>query len=198
MLPRRFATFLLGIWLGCCLLVDFISMQTGRISERFLSSPGDEAHRLMGKADPASTAALLNYISHEETRSLAGQWEVAQLVLAISIGILTVFSDQKRPIPILMCVAMFMLAAGQAFVITPRLIDSGQQLDLGGGGAVAALTNQFSMLAGMHAAFEGIKLLLGGALASYYFMMESTIKRSRRSSGRTRSEEIAEGSARLS
>lgn len=194
MLPRRFATFLLGIWLGCCLLVDFISMQTGRIGERFLTSPGDEAHRLVGKADSANIAALLNYISREETRSLTVQWEIAQLLLVISIAILTVFSDQKRPIPILMCVAMFMLALGQAFVITPRLIDVGRQLDFGGGGAVAAFTNQFSMLATIHAGLEGIKLLVGGALASYYFMMESTVRRSRR----THREQTAEASAGLS
>lgn len=197
MLSRRVATFLLGAWLGCCLLVDAIMLQAGDTSKRFLENPQAEGQRLLDKAEPASVEPLLNYLAREQSRSLTVQWETAQLVFAISITILTLFSDQKKPVPLAICVAMFMLVAGQGFVITPRLIDVGRHLDLGDGGAVVALTNQYATLSSMYAGLEGLKLLMGGVLASYYFMMESIVRRSRRGGKPHNHEETVLASERL-
>jgi hypothetical protein len=193
MISRRVATFLLGIWIGCCVLVDLLALQTGSVANQFLDNGDDRGGALVAKAGKENLAIVLHHVSLEQTRVLLGNWELAQLLLAIGIGILAIFSDQKKRLPMLMCLAMAVIVAGQAFLITPQWADVGRGLDWIAESSAPAMANRMAMFAQTYAGLEAVKLLIGGGLASYFFAMESTVKRSHRSrSSSRRQEAVAE------
>jgi len=176
MISRRVATFLLGLWIGCCVLVDLLALQTGHSAERFLNGPG-EASVLVEKAGRDNLATVLRHVALEDTRAMLDTWEWTQLGLAAGIGILMLFSDQRKRLGIAMLLVMTAIAFGQAFLITPQWTDFGRELDFARPGAQPVVANRIAMLTQTYGALEIVKLLVGGVLASYFFAMESTVKR---------------------
>jgi hypothetical protein len=176
MISRRIATFLLGLWIGGCVLVDLLALQTGHSAEQFLNGPG-EASAFVEKAGKDDLATILRHVELEDTRAMLDAWEWAQLGLAAGIGTLMLFSDQRKRLGIAMLLVMSVITIGQAFLITPQWTDFGRELDFARQGAQPVVANRIAMLTQTYGVLEIVKLLVGGVLASYFFAMESTVKR---------------------
>lgn len=178
MISRRIATFLLGIWIGCCVLVDLLALQTGHSAKRFLDGP--DTNGIVQKIGKDSLAPAMHHVALQQTRELLGNWELTQLGLAGAIAILLTLSDQKKQLAILMCGAMLVIVGAQTFLITPQWTDLGRQLDFAPSGSDPVAVNHMATLTQTYGALETLKLLLGGGLASYFFAMESTVRRRKR------------------
>ncbi len=192
MFTRRVATFLLGVWIGCCLLVDLFALQGTQVADRIIDSQATEVRELVTKAGAANVTPLMRHFAGERVRGLIDNWEPAQLVLAVVMIILLVFTDQRRIIALSITAIMAILTVVQHFFITPDWILLGQQADFLPEAASFSVRSQLWTFTQAYGALEIVKLLLGGALASYFFVMEST-KRSRR---KAREEDALNATAR--
>jgi hypothetical protein len=72
----------------------------------------------------------------------------------------------------------------QHFVVTPDLNNLGRSADFLAEAASFGVRQQVRSLTQLYGVLEAVKLAIGGALASYFFGMESTVRRSK--SRRTR------------
>jgi hypothetical protein len=187
MFTRRVALFLLGIWIGCCLLVDFQALQRNRVATRVLDNPAEQARTDMLKAGPEASGRLLRHLAGEQVRDTLTTWEQAQYVIGAAMILLLVFSAQRKPIAIGMCGLMTLLVFVQHQMITPELSYVGRALDFTPEAASFSLATRSWTLTQMYTGSEVVKLLAGGALASYFFAMESVVKR-RKSRSKSSSE----------
>lgn len=188
MFTRRLATFLLGIWIGCCLLIDFQALQKDRAVAKVMDNPSDQA-RTRITAVPEMAGQLLRHMAGEQVRSLRSDWEVVQGVIAVTTVVLMVFTDQRKPAAIALGVVMGALAFIQHFMITPEWNFVGRELDFLDERASFTVASRNWTLTQIYGGTEILKLLLGGMLASYFFAMESTVKR-RKSRHRSQDESL--------
>ncbi len=177
MFTRRVALFLLGIWVGCCLFVDALALQRNRVAGQILDNPTEQARININKAGPEVAGQLLRHLSGEEIRSWLNGWEQAQGVIALGMVVLLVFTEHRKPIAIGMCGAMALLTFMQHFMITPEWTYVGRELDFLGDKASFSIATRNWTLTQLYGASEIVKLLTGGALASYFFAMEAAVKR---------------------
>ena len=177
MFTRRVALFLLGIWIGCCLLVDAQALARNRVANRILDNPADLARPDVTKAGADVSARLLRHLAGEQMRDTLNGWELAQGLLAAGIVVLLVLSDQRKPIAMGMCGLMALLVLAQHLMILPELSYTGRTLDFNQQQASFELGSRYLMLTQLYGAAEIVKLLIGGGLASYFFAMESVVKR---------------------
>ena len=187
MFSRRVATFLLGIWIGGCLLVDVLALEGHRIAGRILLSPSPEAQAILKVTGDAPASALLHHLASEQTRANLGNWEIAQIVLVIAMAVPLIVTDQRKWGAVAMVGAMGLLTLIQMYGISPSLNSLGRQADFQGEAAPASLQTQIWTMTRMYGLVETLKLLIGGALASYFFAMESVVRRSK--SRRTRADD---------
>jgi hypothetical protein len=184
MFSRRLATFVLGIWMGCCALVDILALEGHRITRQVLDNPSPEVKGVLTKAGDAPVATLTHHVASEQTRATFETWEQAQMILALIMVIMLVFTDQRKILAIAMCGAMFLVVVAQHFGVTPDLNIVGRSADFLAENASFNVRTQIWTLTQIYGALETFKLVVGGVLASYFFGMESTVKRSK--SRRTR------------
>jgi hypothetical protein len=184
MFSRRLATFVLGIWMGCCALVDILALEGHRITRQVLDSPSPDVKGVLAKAGDAPVGTLLHHVDSEQTRATFETWEDAQMLLALAMAVMLVFTDQRKILAIAMCAAMGLVVLVQHFGVTPDLNILGRSVDFLAEAASFNVRTQAWTLTQIYGALETFKLVIGGVLASYFFGMESTVKRSK--SRRTR------------
>jgi hypothetical protein len=186
MFSRRLATFLLGIWMGCAVWVDFLALEGHRAAARILDVPGTDAAAVITKAGEAAVVGpLLHHLAAEQIRTNLRNWETAQLVIALLMLVLLVFTDQRRTLAIAMSAAMGLLVLIQHFGVTPDLNILGRSVDFQPESASLTVRAEIWKLTQVYGVLETLKLAIGGVLASYFFAMESTVKRSRNRRTRT-------------
>jgi hypothetical protein len=189
MFTRRVATFLLGVWIGCCILVDLFALQGNQTADRIIGSQTNEIRDLVAKAGIANITPLLHHFAGERVRALIDNWEPAQIVIAFVMIVLLVFTDQRKFVALACTAIMMIITVIQHFFITPDWIVLGRQADFLPEAASFSVRTQMMTLTQAYGALEIVKLLIGGGLASYFFVMESA-KRSRRKESR-RDEDLA-------
>lgn len=194
MFSRRVATFLLGIWIGCCLLVDVFALQGRYVAERILENPVADARDVILKAGPGNATLLLRHLSAEQTRGLLDTWEIAQLIVGGAMAVLLVFTDQRKSPAITLLGVMVVIAFFQHFFVMPDWTIVGREADFVPEAAAFPLQSRLWALTQTYGALEIVKLLVGGSLASYFFVMDSS-KRIRRKDA-TREADAFNASAR--
>ncbi len=189
MFSRRLATFLLGVWMGCCIFVDLLALEGQRIANRILDIPLAEAKAALAQAGDAPVGPLLHHLAGEQVRATLESWEIAQFVLAAIMLVLLIFTDQRKLLAIAGTALMGLLAVIQHFFVTPDLNVLGRSVDFATETAAAVVRPDIWTLTQAYGVLETLKLIIGGVLASYFFGMESSVKRSKQR--RTRSTDDA-------
>ena len=184
MLPRRIATFLLGAWMGCSILILVVVLQNPRSAGMLVSNPVEEARPLVEKLGAAEAQTLLAHYANEQSRAYLANWELAQLVFGVVMLAALIFSGQRWVIPATLTLAMCGLVLFEHFGISPDLLFYGRQADFVRAEASYSLESQLWTLTRTYGAAEAIKLLCGGTMASYLFVTQpgSRAKKRRRSS----------------
>jgi hypothetical protein len=160
-------------------LVDVLSMEGHRIATGILDIPIIEAKAALAKFGEAPVEQLLHHQASEQVRSTLQNWETAQMVFAIIMLVLLTLTDQRKILAIALSVAMGFFVLIQHYVVTPDFIILGRSLDFVPETAAFATRAQVWTLTQMYAVLETLKLVTGGVMASYFFAMESAIKRSK-------------------
>jgi hypothetical protein len=179
MFSRRLATFVLGIWMGCCALVDFLALEGHRIVTLVLDNPNADIRDILKNAGDAAVGPLMHHAASEQTRALLSAWEGAQLVIALIMLVILILTEQRKILAIVMTAAMALLVLVQHFAVTPELSILGRSVDFLSESASFSVRSQVWTLTQLYGGLETLKLVIGGVLASYFFAMESTVKRSK-------------------
>lgn len=184
---RRIVTFLLGIWVGCSLLLGFLTLENLRSPNLVLSSPAQAEAKMIEKIGEDDARLLLRHLAMEQSRSYLGLWEDAQMVLGGVLLFLLLMSSQTRLFPVLMAAAMLLVVLFQHFAVLPEMIFRGREADFPPGSANIAIQARVWTLGQIYIGLEALKLIVGCILTSYLFVFYADPTRSknrRRSSSR--------------
>ena len=186
MLSRRIATFLLGAWIGCSILILAVVLQNPSSTGLVLSAPVEAARPMLEKLGAADAQTLLRHFANEQSRAYLNNWEVTQFVLTLVMLVALIFSGQRWALPVILTLVMCTLVLVQHLAIGPDLLFFGRQADFLRPDASFSLDSQLWTITRTYGVLEAIKLLCGGVMASYFFATQAGARVRKR---RSRSEE---------
>ena len=173
-------TFLLGAWLGCSVFMALVVLQNLHASGLVMNSPVEPVTRMIKTLGQDQMTLLLRHQAAQQTRNLYYVWEQAQIVLGLAMGVCLYFATQKRMFSLVLCGIMLSLVMFQFWAVTPELGYRGREMDFPTGGDVSSGMVRVLLLYQVLVATEGLKLIIGGVLASYLFVLRTSRKRSGR------------------
>ena len=146
-----------------------------------LNSPMEPVARMVKTLGQDQMMALLRHQAAQQTRNLYYVWEEAQIGLGLALGACLYFATQKRMLPVVLCCVMLSLVLFQFWAVTPELGYRGREMDFpaAGGDATGGMVRVL-LLYQVLVVTEGLKLIVGGVLASYLFVLRTSRKRSGR------------------
>jgi hypothetical protein len=170
---RRMATFLLGAWLGCSILMDLLTLENLHAPGMVLTTATPHAFTVLSLLSADDATLLLRYEAVEMNRAYAYGWELVELGLAVALLGCLFLGTQKRKLPLALCGIMLLVVAFQHFAITPELAYRGRDTDFPPGNTAFGPQLRLWTMQQIFGGVEGLKLLLGGFLASYLFVFRS-------------------------
>jgi hypothetical protein len=157
----------------------FVVLQNLHSSGLVINTPVEAVTRMMKTLGQEQMTLLLQHQAAQQTRNLYYLWEEAQIVLGVVMGTCLYFATQKRLLSLVLCGIMLSLVMFQFWAITPELAYRGREMDFSGSGATSGMVRVL-LLYQMLVVTEGLKIIVGGILASYLFVFRTSRKRSSR------------------
>jgi hypothetical protein len=157
-----------------------VALQNLHASDLVLISPIGPVGSMIKALGQDQIALLLRHQAAELTRSLYSIWEQVQVGLGLALGICLYFATQKRILSLVLCGVMLAVVLFQFWAITPEMSYRGRETDFSPGVSTNAAMVRTLLLYQMMVVSEGLKLVVGGILASYLFAFRTSRKRSSR------------------
>jgi hypothetical protein len=156
---HRFATFLLGAWLGASLFMVMVATQNFRAVDRLLASPAPEAaERIQALGGRDAARMFLRHHSSELNRFYFATWEWAQVALGLALLLaLWRLGVADR----LLCLAMLAIVLTGRWLLTPEITLVGRAIDWISPAASHPQRDYFWKLHGIYSFLEVTKQLLG-------------------------------------
>ena len=175
---RRFACFVLGLWLGGGLLVAWLTWVNQQVADHLVND-SNPAARLELRALGPNSRAVLRYQASEEGRRYYQVWESAQIILGLAFFTLMLFGSRENKYLLAGILVLILLVVFERTLVTPALTAQGRLVDFAPPDAAAAERNRYWVLQTGYLAIEGVKWLFIVALAGQMVF-------SRQGSGRSR------------
>ena len=154
---HRLASFIIGIWLGVSVFMDFVATQNFQNVNRVLGSMDIRAVETAKRVgDPDAARLLLRYFAGEVNRYLFEQWEWTELMLGLTLLLVLVFGRTYQKLAMSLCVLMLCLVAAQRFELTPAITKIGRELEFS-----ASASRRFAAFHAAYGYVELSKLALG-------------------------------------
>ena len=170
---HRLASFIIGIWLGVSVFMDFVATQNFRTVGRVLGSMDvREVETAKKVGDVEAARLLLRYFAGEANRYLFEQWEWAELMIGLALLIALVFGRTYQKFAIVLCLLMICLVFAQRFAITPTIVKLGRELDFSN-----SASRRFSAYHAIYGYVELAKLGLGVLLIGRLLIRTGASKR---------------------
>jgi hypothetical protein len=170
------AAFLLGIWLGCSVLIGSIAIENLRLPGAILAEPSDPAAQIAKTVGPEDMRLLLRHQAAEQNRVYFYRWEEVEIVLGLALTICLFLGTQRRIFPLAFCGLLLALVLFEHFGLTPELTYRGREADFPPGSLNFVTQTRVWGLDQIYGWAEGAKLLLGAGLASYLFVFRTRQK----------------------
>jgi uncharacterized membrane protein affecting hemolysin expression len=158
----------------------FFSAQAAHSVTALMTSPMDQAKKMIEVLGPDKTGLLLRHAAEEKIRAVQFNWERAEIPLALVLLACLYLGTQKRIFPIVLCLAMLVLVLFQHFGIAAELSFRGRETDFPPGNAQVGPVESLRALQAIYYGTEIIKLIMGGILASYLFVFRSSRRSNRK------------------
>lgn len=126
---RRFASFLLGMWLAGGLLITWLVNENSHAVDRLLLQADPAATLRIKVLGPTETGMLLRYEAAELTRHELELWEIAQLGLAAFFFLFLLFGTSEGKFSLALSLTLLLAVAVQRFIISPELVSLGKLTD---------------------------------------------------------------------
>jgi hypothetical protein len=162
---RRFACFLLGVWLGSALLAAWVAAMNAGSPKRVLAEPNSPAAALELKELGGAAERAFRYQAAEQNRGLLDNWGATQVALGTALLLFLLFATVEKKTTLALALVMLVFTGLQRFLLAPEMNALGRILDFAPPGLHAA---ERSKLAGANSAYyimEAIKWAAGAALA---------------------------------
>jgi hypothetical protein len=156
----------------------FVVLQNLHSPALVLNAPSEPVTRMIRALGQEQMTLLLQHQAAEQSRHLYYLWEQAQIALALVLGGCLYFATQKRLLSLVLCGVMLALVIFQYIAITPELSYRGREMDFPPGSTASGVLVRTLLLYQVLVVTEGLKLLVGGILASYLFAFRTSRKRS--------------------
>jgi hypothetical protein len=170
---HRLAAFIIGIWLGVSVFMDFVATQNFKTVSRVLNSVNLSAVETAKKVgNPDAARQLLRYFAGEANRYLFEQWEWAELLLGLALLLVLLFGRTYQKLAMALCIAMMCLVAAQRFKLTPAITELGRALEFSD-----SASKRFAVYHAAYGFVELTKLTLGLVLAGRLVIRKRTSKR---------------------
>lgn len=170
---RRMATFLLGVWIGCSLFMDFLSLQNLRAADWVMANTTAPATKRLKMLSQEDAGLILRYEGAEMNRRYTAGWETVEIALALALGLCTFMGTQKRAFPLVLCGVMLVAVIFQHVAISPELAYRGRETDFPPGNTLFGPQARVWAMQQMFGVVEAVKLLVGGVLLSYLFVFRT-------------------------
>ena len=159
---QRLASFLLGIWLGVSVFMDFVATQNFQNVARVMNTLD---LRVLEGAKPIggmeSARLLLRHAAGEANRHLFEQWESAELGIGVLLFLTLLFSRKYQKFAMSVCAAMLTVVAVQRFKVTPAIAAWGRAIDF-----TNSSSEHFRFYHALYGYLEVGKVVLGIILAA--------------------------------
>jgi hypothetical protein len=179
---RRIATFLLGTWIGCSILMAFIAIQNSRSPDLIMNAPVQSASAMIETLGREPARLLLRHLAWEQNRLYVPAWEQVEIVLGLVLGGCLFLATQRRVFPMILCGLMLSMVLFQHIGITPELTFSGRETDFPPGSQSVDSLARVWLLEEVYIGVDAVKLAVGGILAAYLFVFRSSRRRDRKPS----------------
>jgi len=153
---RRFACFLLGLWLGAGLFMDMVVTQNFRSVDRLLAHPAPPAAEQISKLGAESARVFLRHQVSEQNRWYFETWGTMETILGAVLLMVLLFGSTENNVTLLISLLMLLIAVVQRFTLTPLMVALGKLIDWIPADQPAAERTRFWML---HNAYVGLELL---------------------------------------
>jgi hypothetical protein len=161
---RRFACFLLGMWLAGGFLLAWVTTQSVRSAERLFEE--DAAVIVMLKTiGPTAGRALLRHQVLEQNREFIENWEYAQVFLSIFFFAFLLLGTREGKFSLALSALMVLLVLAQRFFLTPEMLYLGRPLDFALQGGSASDQARLSLVESVYIGVELVKWAAGLLLA---------------------------------
>ena len=169
---RRLACFLLGLWLGAGVFMEWVSRENVAVADRILAQPDPAAAVRIAMLDKAigknETRLLLRYEASEQNRSYYELWEIVQVVLAALFFFFLLFGTTEGKVSLALALTLLILVLLQRFLLTPELSGLGKLLDFSNPALVGGERERFRVTHAAYTAMEvakwGLQIALGAVL----------------------------------
>jgi len=126
--PRRFSTFLIGIWVAGLVLLFWISRHNLQV-DQLMKGGGPKAQNEYQIAEWKRAHTLLLHQASELNRHYSYNWELAQLALGVVLAVNLLFATNGNRLMMTLCVSLLALTAIQHTTFTPQMIELGRGID---------------------------------------------------------------------
>jgi hypothetical protein len=160
---RRFACFVLGLWLAGGLFMAWVATQNFRQVDRMLSGQIPGATPRVKALGPQARTTM-RYQASETNRWLFDHWEICQLLLGTIFFFVVLFGSRENKFVLAGVLLTLLLVVVQHFVLTPELLGLGRVIDFVPPDAPSPDRQQFWVAHNAYSGIEGAKWLLAVAL----------------------------------
>lgn len=186
MLPRRIATFIIGAWIGCALLMAVQALVNTVSAAESLAVVSTVGKELVETAGVDTAAHLMQFQASEQLRRHWYGWEETQGIIGLVLAFCLAISGRGKMLSLLLCGGMLAILIFQHLGVTPDLQLASRNADFTSAGSLAQ--QELWKLTQLYGGLETVKLLMGGVLASYLFVAQSKPSGRRRSRKHSSSE----------
>jgi hypothetical protein len=156
---RRAILFLLGIWMGGSILVNFATFANFSNIDDFLQTPGSVRASLdLNRLGRDNGRLLLRRYAGEDNADVIFNWERVSAAIGVGLFFALLFRDQPHKVTLGGVLLMTAIVLGQHF-ITPEIAELGRKMDDLPGDA--SIRRTFGLLHGTYASLEILKLITG-------------------------------------
>src|SRR5262245_4462045 len=128
MRPRRLVSFFVGVWLGGCVLMAWLTTDSFRSVDRMLRQPTSQALTHIRPLGPGARA-LFRYQVSEQNRAAFETWEMVQLAFGSGLFLFLLFGSREGKFAMALVLAMLGIVLVQRLLFTPALVGLGRNLD---------------------------------------------------------------------
>ena len=158
----------------------FVQLQNLHSPTLVLSAPLEPVQRMISAIGADQVSLLLHHHAAQQNRNLAYVWEQWQIPIGILLGLCLYSATQKRILPIVLCAIMLAIVVFQLLAITPELSFRGRETDFPPNNAIFGSMARMWALNQVYVGTEVLKIVIGGILASYMFVLRTSRRRSSR------------------
>jgi len=175
---RRLCAFLLGAWLLGSVFAALVAVRSFALADRILASPPKELAGGVRQLGSEIARQLLRFQAAELNRTMFGQWQLVQLLLAAVLTGVAVASFRHSQFFVGATVAMLLIVLTQIAVLTPSMNRWQRAFEFAAPKAAVYERSAFAQYHGFFAAGEVLKIGLGIGLAGLLLFERSGKKAS--------------------